>query len=204
MPNDANLATLAAYSAYDLPIVAALICYFHAAAGCPVLSTWLKAISAGNYSSWPGLTLANATKYCLSADSIIMGNLVQKRQGLISTKHKPPTTSSPEAPIPRICSNELFLQVTPISKLYTDDTGQFPIHDRNGNQYIMIAYHCDSNLILTVPFKSRKDTHRLLAYDKLIKILYDHELTVNLQILNNEASAEHKRVIKKNGTLIIN
>ena len=33
MPHTANLATLAAYSAYDLPIVAALICYFHAAAG---------------------------------------------------------------------------------------------------------------------------------------------------------------------------
>ena len=42
MPNDANLATLAAYSAYDLPIVAALIRYFHTASGYPVRSTWLK------------------------------------------------------------------------------------------------------------------------------------------------------------------
>ena len=48
MPHDTNMATLLAYSAYDLPSVAALIRYFHAAAGYPVRSTWLKAISAGN------------------------------------------------------------------------------------------------------------------------------------------------------------
>ena len=33
MPHNANMATLEAYSAYDLPSVAALICYFHTAAG---------------------------------------------------------------------------------------------------------------------------------------------------------------------------
>ena len=80
MPHDANLDTLLVYSAYDLPSVAALKRYLHAAAGYPVQSTWLKAISAGNYSSWPGLTLANATKYCPSSAATIMGHLVQKRK----------------------------------------------------------------------------------------------------------------------------
>ena len=79
MHNTVNMAILEAYSAYNLPSVAALICYFHAAAGYPVHSTWLTSISAGNYSSWPGLTLANATKYCPSAKATIMGHLVQKR-----------------------------------------------------------------------------------------------------------------------------
>ena len=59
-------------------------------------------------------------------------------------------------------------------------------------------------MILGEPFTSRKDKHLLLAYDKLMQILRDHKLTVDLQILDNEASAEYKRVIKKNGTLIIN
>ena len=204
MPHDANLATLAAYISYNLPSVAALICYFHATAGYPVRSTWLKAISDGNYSSWPGLTLDNATKYCSSADATIMGNLVQKLHEVRSTKPKPPTTSSSEDPIPWIRSNELFIQVTPINKLYTDDTGLFPIHARSGNQYIMIAYHCDANLILAVPLKSRKDTHRLLAYNKLMQRLRDHELTVDLKIIYNESSADYKRVVKKNGVLIIN
>ena len=79
MPHDTNMATLLAYSAYDPPRVAALICYFHAAAGYPVRSTWLKCISAGSYSSWPGLTLANATKYWPSAAATIMGHLVAQR-----------------------------------------------------------------------------------------------------------------------------
>ena len=159
MPHTAHRTTLEAYIAYDLPSVKALICYFHASAGYPVRSTWLKAISAGNYSSWTGLTLANATNYCPSATATIMGHLAHKRQGVRSTKTKLTATSSPEPKLPQVRSNELHIQVTPISKLYTDDTGRFPIHARSGNQYIMIAYHCDTNLILAGPFSSRKDTH---------------------------------------------
>ena len=109
MPNYANMATLAAYSAYDLPSVTALIRYLHAEAGYPVRSKRLKEIGAGNYSSWTGITLANATKYCPSADATIMGYLVQKHQGVRSTNHKPPSTSSPEDPTPQVRSNELFI-----------------------------------------------------------------------------------------------
>ena len=62
-PN-AQQSTLKAFSDNDLPIVEALIRYFHAAAGFPVRDTWLKAIKAGNFYSWPGITYQNATKYC--------------------------------------------------------------------------------------------------------------------------------------------
>ena len=61
----------------------------------------------------------------------------------------------------------------------------------------MIAYHCDANLILAVSFKTRKDTHRLKAYHKIMQRLSDHKLTVNLQILDNEASTDYKQVMKK-------
>ena len=61
----------------------------------------------------------------------------------------------------------------------------------------MIAYHCNANLILVLPFKSKKDTHCLLVYDKIIQILRDHKLTVDQQIIDNEASTDYKRVIKK-------
>ena len=72
IPHDANRTTIKSYSAYDLPSVKALICYFHAAVGYPVRSTWLKAISVGNYSTWTGLTLANATKYFPSVTATIL------------------------------------------------------------------------------------------------------------------------------------
>ena len=90
--------------------------------------------------------------------------------------------------LPQVKSNELHVFVTPISKLYTDDTGRFLVHARSGNRYIMIAYHCDANLILAEPFSSRKDAHRLLAYNKIMQRLTDNKLCVNLQILDNEAS----------------
>lgn len=51
----------AALNAHDLPSVLALVHYLHAAAGFPVKSTWLAAIKAGNFASWPGLTYANAS-----------------------------------------------------------------------------------------------------------------------------------------------
>ena len=124
-----------------------------------------------------------------------MVHLLQKRQGVRYTKPKLPTTSSPDQQLPRVRSNELYIQVTPISKLYTDDTGRFPVHTRSGNQYIMIAYHCDANLILSEPFASRKWKHRLLAFDKIIQRLINNKLIVDLQILDNEASVEYKRAI---------
>ena len=139
MPHSANRTTLEAYSAYDIPSIEALIRYFHAAAGYPVRSTWLKTISASNYLSWPDLTLANATKYCPSATATIMRHLVQKRQGVRSTNTKLTATSPSEPKLPQVWSNELQIHVTPIRKLYTDDTGRFPIQARSVNQYIMIT-----------------------------------------------------------------
>ena len=50
---------------------------------------------------------------------------------------------------------------------------------------------------MAVPFKTRNDTHRLIAYNKIMQRLSDHKLTTDLQILDNEAITEYKRVIKK-------
>ena len=178
MPYGADKMKLKAYSAYDLPSVKSLIRYFHAAAGYPVRSTWLKAIGSGNYSTWPGLTLANATKYCPTATATLMGHLVQKRQGVRSSNMKTPASLQQHI-LPQVKSNELHVFVTPISKLYIDDTGRFPVHERSGNRYIMIAYHCNANLILVEPFSSRKDAHRLLAYNKIMQRLTNNKLCVD-------------------------
>ena len=51
-----------ALNTHDLPSVGALVRYLHATAGFLVKSTWLWSIKAGNYSSWPGLTYAKASK----------------------------------------------------------------------------------------------------------------------------------------------
>ena len=84
----------------------------------------------------------------------------------------------------------------PLSKLYTDDTGRLPIRARSGNQYITIAYHKLSNVILCAPFANRSDAHRLAAYNSIMHRLTKRGLTVDLQILDNEASKDFKANIE--------
>ena len=81
-------ATLETYSAYNLPSVKSFFKYFHTAAGYPMRSTWLAAIKAGNFKTWPELTYNNDRRYGLSADETIKGHMVQSRQNVRSTKLK--------------------------------------------------------------------------------------------------------------------
>ena len=60
----------------------------------------------------------------------------------------------------------------------------------------MVAYHCDANAIMAVPFKSRKDKDRMVAYNTIMQRLKDRNMLLNLQILDNEASKEYKTIIK--------
>jgi hypothetical protein len=41
---------------YNLPSIGQSVRYLHAAAGFPVEESWIKAIKAGNYNTWPNLT----------------------------------------------------------------------------------------------------------------------------------------------------
>ena len=62
---------------------------------------------------------------------------------------------------------------------------------RAANQYVMIAYHSStSNLILAHPFATRKDKHRVEAYNTIMTRLKVAGLDVDLQVLDNEASKE--------------
>jgi hypothetical protein len=59
----------------------------------------------------------------------------------------------------------------------------------------MIAYHANGNLILQQAFKSRSDTHRIAAYNSIMTHLAAEGLSVDLQILDNKASAAYKQAI---------
>ncbi len=78
-----------ATSAYNLPSISSLVHLHHASISNLVSSTWFAAVKAGNYKTFPGLTLQNAMKHCPSSDATIKGHLKQTHQGLCSTKPKP-------------------------------------------------------------------------------------------------------------------
>ncbi len=79
-----------------------------------------------------GLSYSNVAHYCPDSDETILGHLAQMQQNFRSTKPQlPPRPSLPltiESLMPLAeALQEVFLHVYPISKLYTDDTGCFPI-----------------------------------------------------------------------------
>ena len=73
---------------YSLPSIPHSIKYFHAAAGYPVKATWLDAIDAGNYVSWPGLTTTAVRKHFPESDETQQGHMKRQRQGVRSTKQR--------------------------------------------------------------------------------------------------------------------
>jgi hypothetical protein len=113
----------------DLPSIGALVGFYHACLGFPVKQTWLDAIKAGNCDTFESLTYSNAAKYCPDADKTIMGHLAQQCQNVRSTKPKQPL------PVPLVvlpppgptASNQVFVVTQPLSKLFTNDTGRFPV-----------------------------------------------------------------------------
>jgi hypothetical protein len=206
-----------ANSAYDLPSVSSLVRLHHASVGNPVPSTWFATIKAGNYKTFPGLTLCNAMKHCPSSGATIKGHLKQICQGLRSTKPKPrssnhfaplaaldaPTTDKPEDPIHKPTAlpstNSLYIMDFLLPKHYTNNTGRLPIRARSGNQYITIAFHSRCNAILCALYVNRSNKHRLATYDSIMHRLANRGHDVDLQILDNEVSSKFKATIVVGG-----
>ncbi len=63
--------------------------YFHAAAGFPVNETFLDAVRAGNYATWPGLMTTLIAKHFPDSDKKQKGHMKGQRKGVGSTRVKP-------------------------------------------------------------------------------------------------------------------
>ena len=73
-------------SAYKFPSTEQLIQYLNACAGYPTKETWVKAIRAGNYVSWPGLAVKNINKYYPETDETPKVHMRQVLQSVRSTR----------------------------------------------------------------------------------------------------------------------
>ena len=73
------MASLKAFSAYDLPSVEVLVRYLHTAAGFPIFSNWLAAIKSNNYSSRTSFTYQNTSKYQPASTKTLRGHTNQTR-----------------------------------------------------------------------------------------------------------------------------
>ena len=56
-----------------------LIQFYHATMGYPVTSTWCKAIDAGYFRGWPGLTSKRVRRFIKVVEETEMGHMDQRR-----------------------------------------------------------------------------------------------------------------------------
>ena len=186
---DTHKTSLQYFSAYELPSVEAPVRYLHADIDFPVRDTRLKSINTGKSASWTGLAYQNSAKFYPIACENLKVHMVQVRQRFRSTNPKTQRikyklTEATNIYSDMTPSHEVHIKVEHIRNIYTDDNGRVPVLSQSGNQYIMIAYHCDYNAIFAVPFKSYVDKHRLIAYGAIIQRPDDCNMLVDLQILD--------------------
>jgi hypothetical protein len=175
-----------------------VISFLHKALFSPSTSTLLQAITNNQLTTWPGMTADNVTRHLPKSITTTLGHQDQTRKNARSTQPKPPTESNPEPGLDLESPNQRTHQVfsaivdSGTGKIYTDQTGRFPVTSSCGHKYLFVLYDYDSNAILAEPIKSRKQNELLRAYQTLTRHLRKQGLTPKLQRLDNECSEAMK------------
>jgi hypothetical protein len=79
--------------------------------------------------------------------------------------------------------------------MFSDQTGQFPMRLQSGNKYIMVLVEINSNAILVVPMKNRKDAEMIQAYNALLLQLKRAGIIPKKHVLDNKVSKNMKNHI---------
>ena len=199
-----------AANVYEIKTVPALIAYLHAAAGFPAKETWLRAIEANFYSTWPAITPARVRRHLIEPEPTTFGHLKMIRKNIRSTKPAPipepepdPEPSSPRSTIHNVGVNVIDtddIQSNPELKnlIATDLPGRYPITSARGHKYIFVMYDYDSNYINAVPIASRKAADLVRAFTECYGMLTKNGLSARLLHLDNEISHDLIKAIETN------
>ena len=108
-----------------------LVQYLHRAAFSPVVSTWTRAIDAGFFATWPGLTSDLVRKHLPKSLATAKGHLRQDRQNIRSTQ----TVVAPvPVPDPTSRTHTTFLKAIEVTgNIATDQTGRLPVTSSRGS-----------------------------------------------------------------------
>jgi hypothetical protein len=75
-------------SVYSIPLTKGKIKFLHTAVGYSVEDTWIKAINAGNYLTWPGLSVKAVRHHFPKFDETQKGHMKKQRQNVRLTRIK--------------------------------------------------------------------------------------------------------------------
>ena len=182
---------------------AEMVAFAHASMWSPVLSTLQKALDEDTLSAIPGLTAESLRRHPPLSEATIKGHMDALRKNQRSTKTDPQERLKeeekyleelfdcmfPEPIKDGKRTHHVFLACIPIEgQLHTDLTGRLPNASRNGNNYILFAYHYDANAVLFHPVKNRKGPTLLNAYKVIQKRLEASGCRPILHRLDNECS----------------
>ena len=101
----------------------------------------------------------------------------------------------------KIKINKSYIKITeidPTEKIFTDQTGKFPITSSAGNRYILTLYEYGSNNILAEPTKSCTKEKILRTYKVLIDKIRSRGIVPKIQWLDNVVSEMMKDFITEN------
>ena len=152
-----------------------LIQFYHATMGYPCTPTWCKAIITGYFKGCPGLTAACVRRFIKVVEETEMVHMDQQQQGTLSTKLVFVDPDTMEE-VPQLPNNyrrhHVYMKITDLDgKLYSDQTGRFPITSNRGNCYVVVFYAVDGNYIKAYTIKSHHRSQLIKSYDDVYAFL---------------------------------
>ena len=152
--------------------------FLHAALFIPTKASLLKVIKPCFLKTWPGLTTKLINKHLEKSINTTMGHLHMRRQGLQSTKEKPPDTDLEN----KITTNVVYFttvepSTTKEGKIYSDLCRRFPTTSSRGNKYIYAIYVYDCNAIITTEMKNKRDNEMVRDFTSLTEDIKSEEST---------------------------
>ena len=176
---------------YQLRTKPEVIRYLHAAAGFPTEATWHGAVKNGNYASWPWMNPKNVRAHFPESEETQKGYLKNQRQGYRSTTRPakrrpridvanvdtpvcPPVVADAKHQDMFMCTIDLKDEIQAKiykrmkDRIYTDQTGKFPVQSSRGHPYIMVLINMDSFYISMEPLKTRHASQLVKTYQIMI------------------------------------
>jgi hypothetical protein len=163
-------------------VVLLLSCLRESRARVLTPGTWIKAIKAGQFTTWPALTEELVRKHLPKEVATVKCHLNQRCNNLRSTTRPATVEENPignddfeaDPPCTRgIKTHHVFTLLLDVGKIYGDLTGHFPHTSSKGNHYILVVYDYDGNTVATDAMKNRTDKETVRAYSKLHQQLVD-------------------------------
>ena len=159
----------------------------------PVPDTWIEAINAGFFATWPGITADIVRKHYAKTIESAKGHMKADRKNVRSTKND---SAREMTTTPQVREYEYYVKTIELTgKLYSDQTGRFPVISSKGNKYIMIIYDHDSNAILARPLKTKSGHEQLKNLKEVHQYLNKRGIHPKIHVMDNECSQATKDYI---------